>query len=627
MSAEVDDDGPGLETNDDKTMDDDRPAFESNGAEQEGPTPPPPPPETGAASESPAGAPTPMGPETDPFAMEGPFDCFKRREIWDQLRSHPTTRQFAFDTGFVKSVEDLQKTTEPQALAAKALADPRLMQAMGALQGWGLDVAESDLRKAERVGDMPKRDAVQLKDYAFAHEYTTPLEAKEAGNKCFKEGEWSKALGCWLKVLHLIATALQEGKADFPPPEPSLCPTIHSNCAAALLKLDRPADALSSALEAVRVATPGFDPTKAYHRASQAHEALARANLSDIAADNAVTEWTKAVAQAKKALESAQAVEAVQLEEQRAAKAAHMAKPATKASIDYSKFDLKDEDEPKASKGSSSSKGSKGSGSSGGGGGSGSSGGSVPGSAAVRTMQRELWRLKDELKASEERLEKVRAQSAREAEASARRGRGLQVSQAPETDGGKAAAGSSTVAGDALVAQERGVVAQGATLGYVRDIDLSVFAANWLAKEVCGLEHSWADGPGDKGQVKVTALEKGKSDIHASIKEKRGKRSLFYDLSIWLKWTATAQSAGTKGEMQGVLKLYNVAQDTRFQLGGDKETCYMYELGFPPQFHAANVPPWAARIREEVPDLFERVSKLVTKKFVPAVEAKGELVR
>ena len=34
-------------------------------------------------------------------------------------------------------------------------------------------------------------------------------------------------------------------------------------------------------------------------------------------------------------------------------------------------------------------------------------------------------------------------------------------------------------------------------------------------------------------------------------------------------------------KMDGVFKLYNVGQDTKFEPGGDKETSYMYELGRP----------------------------------------------
>jgi hypothetical protein len=50
-----------------------------------------------------------------------------------------------------------------------------------------------------------------------------------------------------------------------------------------------------------------------------------------------------------------------------------------------------------------------------------------------------------------------------------------------------------------------------------------------------------------------------------------------------------------------------------------------YEMGLPPKYHGA-CEAWATQIKEEVAELFEVISKVITAKFVPAVEAKGELV-
>ena len=57
------------------------------------------------------------------------------------------------------------------------------------------------------------------------------------------------------------------------------------------------------------------------------------------------------------------------------------------------------------------------------------------------------------------------------------------------------------------------------TAGYVRDIDLGNFATAWLKRELLTVSHTWADG-----SVVVQALDTSQSDIHASVKEKRGKR-------------------------------------------------------------------------------------------------------
>ena len=118
------------------------------------------------------------------------------------------------------------------------------------------------------------------------------------------------------------------------------------------------------------------------------------------------------------------------------------------------------------------------------------------------------------------------------------------------------------------------------------------------------------------------------SDIHASIKEKNGKRAAFYDISMVLNFRGVyaASKGRATGEMAGVFRMYNIGQDTRFCPGGDKETSYMYELGLAAQYHGT-CEPWATQIKENAAELFEEVSLLITQKFVPAVEAKGELVK
>ena len=78
--------------------------------------------------------------------------------------------------------------------------------------------------------------------------------------------------------------------------------------------------------------------------------------------------------------------------------------------------------------------------------------------------------------------------------------------------------------------------------------------------------------------------------------------------------------------MQGIMKMYNIGQDTKFELGGDKETSYMFELGFHPKYHG-ECEPWATQIKDEIAELFELVSHLIIEKLIPAVEKKGELVK
>ena len=165
----------------------------------------------------------------------------------------------------------------------------------------------------------------------------------------------------------------------------------------------------------------------------------------------------------------------------------------------------------------------------------------------------------------------------------------------------------------------------------------------------------WADG-----EIHITSLDSAGTEVHASIKEKRGKRALYYDLTLTMRWTGKSRLGRSKdsyGQMDGILKMYNIGQDTKFELGGDKETSYMYELGFatqcarPPSLSlsprptlavprlASRVPrgrvgryhgacePWATQLKEMAANLFEVVSEMIPAAFVPAIEAKGELVK
>ena len=70
--------------------------------------------------------------------------------------------------------------------------------------------------------------------------------------------------------------------------------------------------------------------------------------------------------------------------------------------------------------------------------------------------------------------------------------------------------------------------------------------------------------------------------------------------------------------MAGVFKLYNVGQDTRFCPGGDKETSYMYELGFPRDYYGPSA-PWAEEVKAEAAELFHLVGALVSGEWAGAL--------
>lgn len=525
-----------------------------------------------AAERSANDAPTlSVGPEGDSqpdydYSMEAtPFDVFKRPDVMEQLRKHPLTRPYSLDSGFVKQVERIANTTCQQEQAAIGMADPRLVQAMGALSGWKetVTLTEKDMKHAEAVGDAPKRDAVQLPHYQYAYQYATPREAKDEGNRLFKEGDYPKALACWARVRHLYqqmslaATEEERAKCAFPPPEADLATNLANNCAAALLKLGRPDEALKELDVATKAAegmqTP-FDLSKVYYRQAQAYEMIAKKTINVV---KAAAEWEHALEAIRAALTSAKAADA-------RAKEAGNVTAGTNGTVTH--------------------------------------------------LQRELRRYKEAEKAAQERVERHRAQELRDKEAERRRAKGLLQHTAP-------------VAPEAEKRKEDGAIIGNPsqlTVGYVRDIDLSNFATSWMQREIVQVEHTWADG-----SAKVDQLDTRQSEIHASIKEKRGKRALYYDLTLMFNWSAKSKlgrGKGSYGEMQGIMKMYNIGQDTKFELGGDKETSYMFELGFHPKYHG-ECEPWATQIKDEIAELFELVSHLIIKKLIPAVEKKGELVK
>jgi len=56
--------------------------------------------------------------------------------------------------------------------------------------------------------------------------------------------------------------------------------------------------------------------------------------------------------------------------------------------------------------------------------------------------------------------------------------------------------------------------------------------------------------------------------------------------------------------MQGLIRVYNIAHDTKFQLGGDHNTSYMYQLGWDQRVTGK----WAEDIQTEAAELFDLVA-------------------
>lgn len=56
--------------------------------------------------------------------------------------------------------------------------------------------------------------------------------------------------------------------------------------------------------------------------------------------------------------------------------------------------------------------------------------------------------------------------------------------------------------------------------------------------------------------------------------------------------------------MKGLIRVYNIAHDTKFELGGDENTSYMYQLGWDQRVSGS----WAEALKLEAAELFDLVA-------------------
>lgn len=140
---------------------------------------------------------------------------------------------------------------------------------------------------------------------------------------------------------------------------------------------------------------------------------------------------------------------------------------------------------------------------------------------------------------------------------------------------------------------------------YFTEQDFSHLATRRMVEAVKGLRHKGASGC----EIEITSLDEEKSKVQASITTKRGSRALYYDMDLHCNWKSTASpklepTDGSKGEMQGLIRVYNIAHDTKFELGGDENTSYMYMLGWDQRRKGK----WVEDISTEAAELFDIVA-------------------
>mmetsp|Transcript_39061 Transcript_39061/g.72761 ORF Transcript_39061/g.72761 Transcript_39061/m.72761 type:complete len:454 (-) Transcript_39061:120-1481(-) len=439
----------------------------------------------------------------DPFT-----ECLRDATLFEKLAQYPEVRKHLADPGFYEELQKLQtlvndtcssqssdiptvSATPPvpdpavgQKVAQAAHRDPRIMQALMCLQGQGLIVEESDLRHAEQVGDMKRREPVQLEQLLLVKDLQDAEEARVKGNAHFKAGELSEALAHYEKGIELL-------KQQSAIPAANVA-TLLSNAALCLIKLkwpDRAKKKATMAIVAIKQATiEDFDLSKVYYRRALACEALREFEM-------AVDDMLRAFQHAKKT--------------------------------------------------------------------------STP--AELHRLKGEVERLKKLKASADAELAKKKLERQNEKSAEAQRLQGAEVTGA-------------------------GYAAQQVSAEYLAEQDFSHWTLARVCEAVVGVTHTAQSG----ATIEVREVQDQSTKVSASITNKRGKRALYYDMDLHCLWQG--KSAGQ--EMQGLIRVYNIAHDTKFELGGDENTSYMYQLGWDQRKSGS----WVDELKTEAAELFDLIA-------------------
>ena len=417
--------------------------------------------------------------------------------LFEKLAQHPDVHKHLADPGFVTELKRLQQlandSSEAEPLAAAAVwqkvaqaahRDPRVMQALMALQGQGLSVEESDLRHAEEVGDMQRREPVQLEQMLLVRDLQDPDEARIKGNEHFKAGKVPEALAHYEKGLELLR---QQSSVSA-----EAVATLLSNSALCLLKLKWPDRAKKKATTAIlaiqQAGDRNFDQSKLFYRRALACEAL--------------KEFRMAVEDMSQSLKHAERTS------------------------------------PKS----------------------------------------EVQRLRGEV----ERLKRLRASAEADAEKKRRAKDGEKSAEVQRMQGTELQAAS-------------GYSAQHLSREYLAEQDFSHWTTGRVRDAVVGVSHTCPSG----ATIELVELRE-QTKISAAITNKKGKRALYYEMDLHCLW----RGRSADGEMQGLIRVYNIAHDTKFELGGDENTSYMYQLGWDQRQSGS----WVEEMKKEAAELFDLVA-------------------
>ena len=128
--------------------------------------------------------------------------------------------------------------------------------------------------------------------------------------------------------------------------------------------------------------------------------------------------------------------------------------------------------------------------------------------------------------------------------------------------------------------------------------------------------------------MKITRFDENASEIETSIKEKNGKRALYYDINMTFVWEGKSRLGRHKdnyGKIEGIYRMYNIGQDTKFELGGDRDMSRV-RARVHAAVHRAERPVGVADQGAGARALRDRL-EADHEVLIPAVESKAELVK
>jgi len=139
---------------------------------------------------------------------------------------------------------------------------------------------------------------------------------------------------------------------------------------------------------------------------------------------------------------------------------------------------------------------------------------------------------------------------------------------------------------------------------YLAESDLSHWTLGEVREAVRGICHNGQSGC----RIEIKELDEKHSKVEASITTKKGKRALYYDMDLHVRWKGTAASKlkpkDGSGELQGMIRVYNIGHDTKFELGGDENTSYIYALGWDQRMKG----DWISDLTTEAAELFDLIA-------------------